>query len=100
MDRIWKGQSMLINQEGSNIIASPMLTGDNLDRQDDLHHHSTTHGSSKTYFVVQALAHGQNSSGQQNGVTSPLTFGVIWKSRISKRLEVNSFFPYKTNHSV
>jgi hypothetical protein len=73
MDRIWKGRSMSINQEGSNVIASPMSTGGDLDRQDDLHHHSTTHGSSKTYFVVQAPTHGQNSSVQQNRVTFPST---------------------------
>ena len=72
MDRIWKGRSMSINQEGSNVIASPMSTGADLDRHDD-HHHSSTHGSSRTYFVVQAPVHGQNPSGQQNGVAFPST---------------------------
>ena len=73
MDRIWKGRSMSINQEGSNVIASPMSAGADLDRPEDLHHHSTTHGSSRTYFVVQAPTHGQNTSGQQNGVAFPST---------------------------
>jgi hypothetical protein len=53
MDRIWKGRSMSINQEGSNVIASPMSTGADLDRREDPYHNSTTHGSSRTYFVVQ-----------------------------------------------
>ena len=72
MDRIWKGRSMLINQEGSNVIASPMSTGADLDRSEDPHH-PNTHGSSRTYFVVQAPAHGQNPSGQQNGIAFPST---------------------------
>lgn len=73
MDRIWKGRSMSINQEGSNVIASPMSNGADLDRHEDLHHHSTAHGSSRTYFVVQAPVHGQNPSDQQSGITFPST---------------------------
>lgn len=73
MDRIWKGRSLSINQEGSNIIASPMSTSGDLDRHEDLHNPSSTHGSSRTYFVVQTPVHGQNPSGQQNGVAFPST---------------------------
>ena len=73
MDRIWKGRSMSINQEGSNVIASPMSTGGDLDGRDDLYHHSATHGSSRTYFVVQTPIQNQHSSGQQNGVAFPST---------------------------
>lgn len=70
MDRIWKGRSMSINQEGSNVIASPMSTGGDLDRREEPYHNSTTHGSSRTYFVVQAptQGQGQHPSGQPNGV--------------------------------
>ena len=72
MDRIWKGRSMSINnQEGSNVIASPMSTGADLDGHEDLYHHSATHGSSRTYFVVKAPIQNQHPSGQQNGVTFP-----------------------------
>ena len=73
MDRIWKGRSMSINQEGSNVIASPMSTGGDLDRHEDLYHHSNTHGSSRTYFVVQTPIQGQHPSGQQNGIAFPST---------------------------
>jgi len=73
MDRIWKGRSMSINQEGSNVIASPMSNGGDLDRHEDLYHHSSTHGSSRTYFVVQAPIQGQHSPGQQNGIAFPST---------------------------
>ena len=73
MDRIWKGRSMSINQEGSNVIASPMSNGGDLDRHEDLYHHSSTHGSSRTYFVVQAPIQGQLPSGQQNGIAFPST---------------------------
>ena len=75
MDRIWKGRSMSINHEGSNVIASPMSTGGDLDRREDPHHHSATHGSSRTYFVVQAPIQGQNPPGQQNGVAFPSANG-------------------------
>ena len=73
MDRIWKGRSLSINQEGSNVIASPMSTGADLDRHEDLPNHSATHGSSRTYFVVQTPIQGQHPSGQQNGIASPST---------------------------
>lgn len=72
MDRIWKGRSMSINQEGSNIIASPMSTGGDLERHEDPYHPSN-HGSSRTYFVVQAPVQGQNQLGQQNGIAFPST---------------------------
>jgi len=68
MDRIWKGRSMSINQEGSNVIASPMSTGGDLDRNEDPYHQSTAHGSSRTYFVVKTPL-----QGQQNGITFPST---------------------------
>jgi len=71
MDRIWKGRSMSINQEGSNVIASPMSAGGDLDRREDAHPYPNTHGSGKTYFVVQAPAQSQHPSGQQNGVAFP-----------------------------
>ena len=71
MDRMWKGRSMSINQEGSNVIASPMSTGADLDRHEDLYHNPTTHGSSRTYFVVQTQ--GQNPPDHQNGVAFPST---------------------------
>jgi len=71
MDRIWKGRSMSINQEGSNVIASPMSTGADLDRREDFHPNSTTHGSSKTCFVVQTPVQNQHPSGQQNGTAFP-----------------------------
>jgi hypothetical protein len=73
MDRMWKGRSMSINQEGSNVIASPMSTGGDLDGHEDLYHHSSTHGSSRTYFVVQTPIQNQHSSAQQNGVAFPST---------------------------
>jgi hypothetical protein len=73
MDRIWKGRSMSINQEGSNVIASPMSTGGDLDRHEDLYHHSSTHGSSRTYFVVQTPIQGQTPPGPQNGLEFPPT---------------------------
>ena len=72
MDRIWKGRSMSINQEGSNVIASPMSTGGDLERHEDPYH-PPTHGSSRTYFVVQAPVQGQNQPGQQNGIAFPST---------------------------
>lgn len=71
MDRIWKGRSLSINQEGSNVIASPIPTEADLDRHEDYPNHSATHGSSKTYFVVQTPTQNQHSSGQQNGVAFP-----------------------------
>ena len=74
MDRIWKGRSMSINQEGSNVIASPMSSGGDLDRHEDLYHHSATHGSSRTYFVVQAPIQSQHPSpGQPDGIVIPQT---------------------------
>jgi len=68
MDRIWKGRSLSINQEGSNVIASPMPTEVDLDRHEGLPNHSATHGSSKTCFVVQTPTQGQHSSGSPPGV--------------------------------
>jgi len=73
IDRMLKGRSMSINQEGSNVIASPMSTGADLGGHEDLYHHSATHGSSRTYFVVQAPIPGQQPSVQQNGVAFPST---------------------------
>ena len=73
MDRIWKGRSMSINQEGSNVISSPMSTGADLDGHEDLYHHSATHGSSRTYFVVKTPIQNQRPSDQQNGVAFPST---------------------------
>jgi hypothetical protein len=71
MDRIWKGRSMSINQEGSNVIASPMSTEADLDRREDLPNHSATHGSGRTYFVVQTPSQSQHPPGQQNGIAFP-----------------------------
>ena len=74
MDRIWKGRSLSINQEGSNVIASPMSTEADLDRHENAPNHSATHGSGRTYFVVQAQNQSQHPSGQQNGIGLPSTF--------------------------
>ena len=62
---------MSINQEGSNVIASPMSNGGDLDRHEDLYHHSSTHGSSKTHPAVHAPAQGQHPTGQKNGTAFP-----------------------------
>jgi hypothetical protein len=68
IERLWKGRSMSLGQEGSNFISTPKSSGNELDHHghDDIQRsntvHGAGHGSSHTYFVVQTPYQSPSSS--------------------------------------